>query len=89
MIVHIATACGKDSPAAALCWLVLSLAGGHQVRRQLRRKLVTVQLHVDEVHRQGKLVSVHHAVLVNVRQLPDLAQYGVGKLRLDHLRLGR
>lgn len=47
-----------------------------------------VDLDLDEVHRQRKLLVVQVPVLVYVRQLPNLAEHRVRQLRLDHLRLG-
>lgn len=62
-----------------------SFRGGHQMRGQVRREVVAVELDVHEVHGEAELVGVQHAVLVHVRQLPDLAQHVVGQLGLDHL----
>ena len=57
---------------------------------QFPREVVAVELDVQEVHGEAELVGVQHAVLVHVRQLPDLAQDVVGQLRLDHLlQIGR
>ena len=50
------------------------------MRWQIGRKVVAVQLDVHEMHGQGKLVSVQHAVFVDVRELPDLAEDVVWKL---------
>lgn len=56
--------------------------------RQLGRQVVAVDLDVDEVHGERELVLVQEAVLVDVGQLPDLAEHRVRQLGLDHLRLG-
>jgi hypothetical protein len=58
------------------------------MRRQLVGQVVSVEPDVHQVHGQRELVGVQHAVLVDVRQFPDLAQNVVRKLRLDHLLLG-
>lgn len=58
------------------------------MRRQLGRQVVSVDFDADEMHSEGELVLVQEAILVDVRQLPDLAEHGVGQLRLHHLRLG-
>jgi len=58
------------------------------MRGKLSGEVVSIQLDVHEVHGQRELVGVEHAVLVDVGQLPDLAEHVVGKLRLDHLLLG-
>ena len=44
------------------------------------RKVVAVQLDVHEVHGEGELVRVQHAVLVYVGQLPNLAKDVVREL---------
>lgn len=59
------------------------------MRRQLGGQVVAVDLHLHEVHRQRELLIVQEPVLVDVRQLPDLAEHRVRQLRLHHLRLGR
>ena len=56
---------------------------------ELAGKVVSLQLDVDEVHRERELVTVQHAVPVDVRQLPDLPERRVGQPTLDHLRFGR
>ena len=58
------------------------------MRGEVRGEVVSVELDVHEVHGEAELVGVEHAVLVHVRQLPDLAQHVVGQLRLDHLLRG-
>ena len=40
------------------------------------------------MHSECKLIRIQHAVVVDVRELPDLAKDGVGKSWLDELRLG-
>jgi hypothetical protein len=50
------------------------------MRRKVTRDVMTVQFDVQEMHGECKLVRVKHAVLVNVRQLPDLSQDIVGEL---------
>lgn len=54
---------------------------------QVGGQVVSVDLDADEVHGERELVVVQQAVLVDVRQLPDLAEHGVRQLRLHHLRL--
>ena len=49
---------------------------------------MALQLEIDQMHGECKFVGVQHSIAVDVRQLPDLAENGVGKLRLDQLRLG-
>lgn len=67
---------------------VHQLGRRHQMARQHRRQLMSVQLNVDQMHGQRKLIHVQLSVHVHVRQLPDLAQHRVRQLWLDHLRLG-
>ena len=55
---------------------------------QVSGEVVSVELDVDEVHGERELVPVEHAILVDVRQLPDLSERRVGQARLDHLLLG-
>lgn len=66
---------GKVGQGRAVLGLEPSLAGRHQVVRQLSREVVAVQLDVNEVHGQGKLVSVQHAVPVDVGHLPHFTQH--------------
>lgn len=80
----------RSGAGALVCAHVRSVAlgGRHEVRGQLGGQVVAVDLDVDEVHGERELVLVQEAVLVDVRQLPDLAEHRVRQLRLHHLRLG-
>lgn len=51
-----------------------SLAGRHKVVGEVTRKVVVVELNVDEVHGQRKLVCVQHAILVDVGELPHFPE---------------
>ena len=56
---------------------------------ELAGNVMSLQLDVHEVHRERELVTVQHAVPVDVGQLPDLPEGRVRQPTLDHLRLGR
>ena len=45
----------------------------HEVGGQRQRQLVALQLHLDEVVGEGKLVIVQEPVLIHVGQFPDLS----------------
>lgn len=55
---------------------------------QAAGQLVAIELDLDEVLGQRKLLLIQHAVTVTVGQLPDLAQDAVGQLGRHHLLLG-
>ena len=57
------------------------------MRWQIGRKIVAVQLDVHEMHGQGELVGVQHAVFVDVGKFPNFSQNVVRKFGLDHLLL--
>lgn len=62
----------RQSPAA-----LVPLGGRDEVRRQLRRQVVAVGLDSYEMHGERELLLVQEAVLVDVRQLPDLPEHVV------------
>jgi len=64
------------------------LAGRNEMCRQLIGKIKAVQFDANQMHRKCKLISVEHAVLVQVRQLPDFAKNCVRKSWFHELRLG-
>ena len=76
------------SVEAVVLVLVQPLTGRHQVGRQLVRQVVTLALHLDQVHGQGELLVIQHPVLVVVCQPPDLAQHVAGQFGLEELLLG-
>ena len=47
------------------------------------------EFQADEMHSKSEFVSIQHSVSINVRELPDLAEDGVGQLGLDQFGLGR
>mmetsp|Transcript_74468 Transcript_74468/g.194240 ORF Transcript_74468/g.194240 Transcript_74468/m.194240 type:complete len:264 (-) Transcript_74468:882-1673(-) len=60
---------------------------GEHALRKSGRKILAVELHLDEVHGQRVLVEREHPVLIRVGQRPHLVQYVRGQLALDQLRL--
>ena len=65
---------------------ILDLLGrGDEVFGQLGRDVVVLQFEFDEVEGEAEFINVQHAVQVDIRQLPNLAQNGVRQLRLHHL----
>ena len=43
---------------------------------------------VDEEHSDGEFVAVEHAVLIDVREVPDASQDRAGQFRSHHLFSG-
>lgn len=68
---------------------LIPFRGRHQMRGQLRRKVVAIDLHLDQVHGESKLLVVEKTILVDIGELPDLSEHGIGEFRLHHLGLGR
>lgn len=66
----------------------MSLFWWNEVFRQLRRKIVSIRLKLDQMHGQCELISIQHPIFIYVWQFPDFTQSGVGKAVFDHLCAG-
>ena len=51
-------------------------------------QLIAIQLDIDQMHGQSKLIRIQEAIAIHIGQFPNFAEHRIGQLRFDELLFG-